>query len=424
MPLGLITSEQISGYWAQNTRRSVFYSYPQGAAPLTGLLSLTDSEETPQPEYGWNEERWSMISTQLNVLAATSVPFHLTGTNTTAGANVTPTAGTTYRVYVDSVTEFQTDDMVKIMALPTASGSTVVEAAFRVVSKTVVTSGSVEFLELIATETTVEIVNATSNNCKGVYMGTSYAEGARSRSGRSTYPSEIGNYTQIFKTPFEVTGTSIKAGLKYDKSGVYKDQLKKNGINHMAGIEWSLFFGARYKTTATDPDTGTTTRRSGLGGLLWFLQQWEKGSVANGGAFAYRANATDVSTQTDYRTYTDKRIIRLGGISVSKSDFNAIEGLAFRKVNSTEWCKLCLCGSSYFGKVNETFERQVQVTQMRGETYKGWDFEMTQRSGPNGTTGVTSCCSSCVSISGLSSTVSFSSSILFFCSLFPLLIKD
>ena len=61
MALGLISSEQIDDYWVQNTRRRVFYAYPNGAAPLTGLLSLMENKDTPLPEFGWNEERWSPI---------------------------------------------------------------------------------------------------------------------------------------------------------------------------------------------------------------------------------------------------------------------------------------------------------------------------------------------------------------------------
>ena len=58
MPLGLVSSEQIDDYWSQNTRRKIFYAYPNGTAPLTGLLSMMESEDTPQPAFGWNEERW------------------------------------------------------------------------------------------------------------------------------------------------------------------------------------------------------------------------------------------------------------------------------------------------------------------------------------------------------------------------------
>ena len=89
MPLGLVSSEQIDDYWSQNTRRKIFYAYPNGTAPLTGLLTMMDSEDTPQPSFGWNEERWQETSTTAAVNPTSAAnkdgPFTLTGTTTAAG---------------------------------------------------------------------------------------------------------------------------------------------------------------------------------------------------------------------------------------------------------------------------------------------------------------------------------------------------
>lgn len=379
MPLGLVSSEAVDDYWSQNTRRKVFYSYPNGTAPLTGLLSLSDTEDTPLPQYGWNEERWTQNRTTTVTGPTSNTAFYLGGTTTTAGATFTVTAGTLYRMYVADASMLQEDDVVTVHALNIAATGVKTESNFRVISTN--TSGT-DYLEVEAVATGP---GAVTNNASTVldlhvvHSGSAHAEGGRSRTGRYKFPSEIINYTQIFKTPFEMTGTAIKAPQKYDKTGAYKNMLKTNGIDHMAGIEWSLFFGDRRTTTAVDPDTGQTVRRSFFGGLLWFLKQWEIGSVSNGGAFDYRANATDVSAQTDYNTYTDKRIIRLAGSTISRADFNQIESLTFEKTNSTEWCKLCLCGPGYIGRVNDAFEKQVQVTQLRDTQFKGWNFELCER---------------------------------------------
>lgn len=382
MPLGLISSEQLDDYWFNNVRRKVFYSYPNGTAPLTGLMSLADAEETPQPQFGWNEERWIQRRTTTATGPTSNNVFYTVGTTTSAGTTFTPTAGTRYRMYVTSAEDFQEDDMLNVQKLEINSTNVKTEINGRVTA--VNKSSSPYWVEL---EVTATAPGAVTNNSatltvglQVIWSGTAYAEGSRSRTGRYKFPSEIQNNTQIFKTPFELTGTALKENLKYDKTGAYKDQLKKNGIDHMTGIEWTFFFGDRRSTTAEDPDTGATVSRRFTGGVLWFLKQWEKGSVSNGGAFDYRPNATDVSAQTDYNTYLDKRIIRLGGNTVSLDSFNAIESLPFQKTNSTEWCKLCLCGQGYLTKINSRFEKNVQVTQLRGEQYDGWDFQLTKRS--------------------------------------------
>jgi len=382
MPLGLISSENTDDFWSDNARRKIFFSHPNGTAPLTGLLSLADTEETPMPEFSWFEERFTTKRTTTAAGSTANTVFYNTGTTTTAGATFTPTAGTTYRIYLTSVSELQTDDIIVIHRL--VMGSSTIEVQFRIVSV------GATFVEAMAINTAPAAVTNNASTGVGlqvVLAGSAFAEGSRSRSGRYKYPSQITNYTQIFKTAFEMTRTSLKAPLIYDKSGDYKNQLRKNGIDHMAGIEWSLFFGNRRSETAVDPDTGETVSRRFMGGLLWYLKQWEKGTVNNGGAFDYRpSGSSDLTTETDWATYRDKRIIRLGGSAVSLDQFNEIEALPFQKTNSNDFCKLCLAGPGYIQKINSRLEKNVQVTQLRGEQYAGFDFKVTQRNGINGET--------------------------------------
>jgi hypothetical protein len=111
---------------------------------------------------------------------------------------------------------------------------------------------------------------------------------------------------------------------------------------------------------------------------MWFLKQWEKGNVSNGGAFNYRPGGADVSGQTDWETYTDKRIIRLAGATVSKSQFNELMSRAFEKTNNSTWEKLIVCGQGYLNKVTEMFEKQITWTSMRENGFKGWDMQLAE----------------------------------------------
>lgn len=379
MPLGLVTSEATSTYWSQNSRRKIFYSYPNGTAPLTGFLSLGDSEDTPMSTFGWYEERWEQLKTLTSASGTptANVVFYLTGTTTTAGTTFTPTAGTTYRIYIDDASKFQADDVIKIHRLPLSSGQT--EVSFRVVSTNTTGADYVE-ATCVATAPGAVTNNASSVTALSViYSGSAFAEGSRSRSGRTQYPSNVTNNTQIFKTAFELTRNALKAPLVYDKTGDYKNQLKHNGINHMAGMEWQFLTGDRGTGTDIDPDTGATVRRTFTGGLLWYLKQWEKGSTGNGGAFDYRTNAVDVSAQTDFIAYPDKRIIRLGGGTPTKDTFDEIEALPFQKTNSTEFCKLCLCGPGYMAKVSARYGKEITKYELRESQFEGWNFKVTQK---------------------------------------------
>ena len=226
MPFGLVSSEQIDDYWSQNTRRRIFYGYPNGTAPLTGLLSMSESEDTPQPVFGWNEERWQETKT-------------ITVANPTGGANkdgpFTGAGGTTssgdangkftvaqfgaIRVYVQDATMFQVDDVVKIFGAGTsATGPAATGTADLTGSVTAIGAGYLELKAVTAWTNALNTV-AAANGKNAVLIGTAYAEGARSRSGGIVFPYEITNNTQIFKTPYELTRTALKEPLRYDKTG-------------------------------------------------------------------------------------------------------------------------------------------------------------------------------------------------------------
>ena len=373
MPLGLISSEQIDDYWVQNTRRRIFYAYPNGAAPLTGLLSLMETKDTGLPEFGWNEERWAPIKTLTKTGPTATRAFYTAGTTTPLADPYTIVQFTAIRVYVEDASNFQIDDTIVIFNLTLTSGTGDLNGRITLVNST----ASPYYVEFEPTNVPLSTLEngATENLDKYVYLvGSAYAEAARSRTGRSRVPAEIKNFTQIQKTPFELSRTALKEPLKYDKTGAYKDIAKSNGIDHLSEIEFTAFFGRRAKTTAVDPDTGQTVRRGFTGGIRWFLDQWELGSVAAGGAFDY--GQPNISAQTDYTTYTGKRVIKLGGTTITRTQFNTLIGNLFARTNSSDWSKLCLCGPGYLGKVADMFERQIQWTSLRNEGFEGFDFKL------------------------------------------------
>jgi len=334
-----------------------------------------ENKDTPLPEFGWNEERWAAIKTQVSITSAptTNKAWYTAGTTTPLADPYTVAAFTAIRLYVADASNFQIDDTIVVFNLTLTSGTGDMNGRITLVQSTTAPY-YIEF-EPTTTMFSTLVTTASTNITNYVYLvGSAYAEAARSRTGRQRFPSEIKNFTQIQKTPFELTRTALKEPQKYDKTGAYKDVAKNNGIDHLSQIEFTAFFGRRAKTTAVDPDTGATVRRGFTGGIRWFLDQWEKGSVANGGAFDY--GQADVTAQTDYLTYTTKRVIKVGGATITRSNFNFLMGLLFSRTNSSDWSKLGLCGPGYLGKVADMFERQIQWTSLRDEGFEGFDFKL------------------------------------------------
>lgn len=376
MALGLVSSETLDDYWSRNTRRRVAYDFPQGTAPLAALMSLMDPEDTPIPEFGWNEERWTSFKTTTMTTGqpTADITFYTAGGTVSAGTPVTMTAGLSFRAYVDDSSDFQIDDSIGFFNLTFTSGTGNVTGR--------VTAKGTNYIEFEVTATPPStVVNSTASEGKYVYyLGSAFAEGSRSRSGSNRFPLEVKNFTQIHKRAFELTRNALKQPLIYDKTGHYHKALKDNGIIHLEGLERACLWGDRRATTTVDPDTGETVSRRFSGGLLYYLKQWELGTS---GTILYPH--ADVTAQTDWQTYTDKRIIKLAGATISKTQFNELNSRVFEKTNNSSWEKLCLCGPGYLNKVAEMFEKQVQWTSLRENGFKGFDFKLLEHSSNSGT---------------------------------------
>ncbi len=378
MALGLTSSETLNDYWSRNTRRRVAYDFPQGTAPLTALLSLLEPEFTPIQEFGWNEERWTQIKTLTSTSGQPSsgVVFYGAGTTTTSGAPTTITVGLALRAYVDDASNFQVDDSIVFWKLSLTTGTG--NLAGRITGTNVTGADYIEF-EVTAVVSSTVLNSSDANEGISVFlMGSAFAEGSRSRTGRNKFPVEIKNFTQIHKNAFELTRNALKQPLIYNKSGQYEKALKDNGIDHLCGLEMSALFGKRRSTTATDPDTGELVKRYFSGGLLWFLEQWEIGNVTNGGAFDYRPGGANLIAETDWELYTDKRIIKLAGATLSGDQFDELTSRAFEKTNNTSWDKLVLCGQGFFNKVAARYEKKITWTSMRDNGFKGFDFKLAE----------------------------------------------
>lgn len=351
---------------------------------MCAILSMLPTDEpTPLHQIGWMEERVEQLRTKTVAGPTALTVFYATGTTTSSGATVTPTAGTTYRIYLtDAQNTFQTDDVFRTQKLPLAAGGKT-SVQFRVVST------GTNFVEAIAINTASGAVTNNAAAIVGVvalHQGSAFAEASKSRNGTSYYPTAIQNFTQIFKDAFSLSRHALKAPLVYNKSSDYERQLKRAGIKHMSGMEEAFLFGVKSESLEADVDNpGSTVRRTTVGGVDWYLQQWEKGSVANGGAFNYRPGGADLTAVTDFLANPDKRRISLNDGSITMDAFVEMESLPFRKVNSMSTEKLCLCGHGYMSKVNARYSKEFVNYKAPAEQFDTWNYKLISRETANGT---------------------------------------
>lgn len=377
--LGLTDSNASSSYWSENARRQVFHQYPQGAAPLMGLLSLMGDEETDKPEFGWWEDRMDAHkSLTADGPGATGGPF---GSDATTDEidGFSAAAGDSLWIFVDDASQFRERDVVWVKGV-TNTGGSVIDNLKGVVIEAPNTGSNYIKVRLLSALTNVN--NDANQLDLDVFMiGSAVGEGDRSRTGGHSWPLEITNYTQIFRTAFSFTRTALKQGLRFDKTGVYKEKAKKNSLRHMTALEYATFFGDRAKANVTNDDGDTVVERK-YGGFLWFLKQWELGTVGNGAAFNYRPGGSDI-TAANWETEENKRIITVNG-TLTKDQFENLIERAFRKTNDEAFEKLVLCGSGFISVFNKAVDRNATVNRKLFDSGKA-GISMTEWESPHGT---------------------------------------
>lgn len=363
--LGLTSTATQTGHLASSHRRKVFYNYPNGAAPLIGLLSLMESEVTDNPAFSWFEHRWAERTT--TVMSGLQFYTAASGTDltstTTAGNPVTFTAGLPFqlRTVANGVKYLRVGDVITIFGV-TLTGPVTRDLKMRV---TAVDYTNLDRLVGIVLETpSATVVNGATNDGRTVRVtGSAHEEGGTSVHRLGKYPVEPLNYTQIFKTSFSFTRTALKEPLKWDKSGGYKSRAKEEALNHMVDMENAALWGIRTSTTMVNEDGEVVPIRT-TGGVEWFLQQWEKGNTTNGGAFDYREGAA-ATLNTDI----NKRIIDLSGQSntATRKEFEGYLQRVFSSSNNKTNEKLVLCGPGFLSTINTTYEKQIMTTRTMGK---------------------------------------------------------
>ncbi len=359
--LGLTNTNDIRDYLSRTERRRVLLQYPNGSAPLTGLLSTMDEEVTDGPYPGWWEHRFQERRTLTGeIAAATSGPFSATGSDTASADGFNMVAGTVYRLrtVANGVTYFKENDVIMIKGAAITGGTYDIKG---VITEVLYSAGNK--LEFRALEAVTGVQNGANENkdLEVIVIGSANREGGSSTTSKHRYPTFVDNYTQIFRDAASFALSTIKEPLRYDKTGIYRDAMRQKALDHATSIENAILFGVRQKQNVTDSNGESLETRT-LGGIEWFLKQWELGTTGGGGAFDYRPGGSAATLNTDY----NKRIIDLSGSTMTRATFEAYleRVFAFSSNKSNE--KLILCGSSFLTYINLAYERQVMTTRSMG----------------------------------------------------------
>lgn len=234
----------------KNWRRTVIVTYPNGGAPLTALLSMTEPEPTDDSEYNWYEFPLPTQRALLTAAAAIDAASIIVDSQIFRASQI--------------IRNNTTGEVAKITAVANNNDGTATLTLAR--GKTATVNG-------------VQ-VGAAVAMAKGqaiLIVGTANPEGASLGTPLSYDPTAYTNYCQIWREPFGVTGSAMGTPLKYDKRGKYaRDAI--NALNfHCMQMERSFTWGAMAKFQ--DPNTGKVERWTM--GLYGFISAYAPANIIN-----------------------------------------------------------------------------------------------------------------------------------------------
>jgi len=223
----------------KNFREMILWRNPNGQAPLTALMSKMKTEKTDDPEFSWWEE-------ELNAVQVIN-----SGISAAADANIELVSG----------------------------GALLVPGDLLLISKTEVAAYDNEIIEVVTVtdDTNIVVVRgaagttaaATVDLATLTKIGNVYAEGSSSPQVTGNNPNKLSNFTQIFKTAYELTGTVQVTNAR--TGDPLKNDKKRKMFAHSSALEFAFMFGKAFEGTGSN---GKPKRYTG--GLREFIKTHAK----------------------------------------------------------------------------------------------------------------------------------------------------
>jgi hypothetical protein len=261
-----------NGDWAtdqrpKNWRETILYLYPNGDAPLTAVLSKMKEESVDDPEFNW----WTKsLAGQSGTVSGMSLTTALSDDYSTGGV----AGDTVYATVAAAVaSEIRVGHQVLLRTSTTYADDTNAKVT------AVVSNGAASYIGcklLEADPTTTGLASCDTI----LIIGSINPEGGAMPDAIAYDPTKLYNYTQIFRTPLEITRTARKTKLRTGDQ--YKEAKREALELHSIEMEKAFIWGIR---TENMGDNGKPERTTG--GLVQWIND-------NSGI------VSDFTTDTDY----------------------------------------------------------------------------------------------------------------------------
>lgn len=209
----------------KNFRELILWRNPNGSAPLTAFLSKMATEKTNDPEFAWWEEELKPVRLQTNGVMNT------TSTTVFVVAAETASISGALNLVAGDVLLIETSDA---------------------------TTAEIVRVNGVANDTTFDVIRAQAgtsaaaipNTTNITKVGNIFSEGSTSPTVSSRNPTKKLNYTQIFKTAYDITRTASQTNAR--TGDLLKNERKRKMFDHSVALEFAFIFGKPLETTGTN----------------------------------------------------------------------------------------------------------------------------------------------------------------------------
>ena len=228
-----------SGEWGtderpKNFRELILFRNPNGTAPIFALMARVQKESVNDPEFSWWDEPNDLVRLQVNgALDSDALTVVVDSSDPSAGTpdNVWGTAQHLVEgdlLLVEPAVDVATFDNEVLEVVSTASDTTFVVKRGRAGSSAA----------------------AIADDAFLTKIGSAFAEGTAAPSATSRNPIKYSNFTQIFKTSYEITATAAETRLRTGDP-VANDK-KRRAFDHARDIEMAILFGRKSEVTGAN----------------------------------------------------------------------------------------------------------------------------------------------------------------------------
>lgn len=205
-------------------RSAILMLEPNGKAPLLALASMLKNEKTTDPEFAWWEEESYVprcLTTGALSTTSTAVVLQAAGTTGTKGDGLSFVPGDILQVQKALASGVNTNELVEVVTVTDATNITIRRG--------------------VAGSTAANIPTASAF----LKVGNAFAEGVGAPNVSSRNPVKKYNFTQIFRTAYQETETTLATTFR--TGDPLKNDRNRKMFDHGASIEHATLFGRRFE---------------------------------------------------------------------------------------------------------------------------------------------------------------------------------